>query len=180
MILGSLLASVFTGLLTTMDAKTAAWKLISYQGLLGRGTGIRFQRPEVAVQAILNDEDAQIGIAIFQFAQALGPAVAVATAQAIFSSGLASPSQGVAAGQDLANISGEASYDDALTWIFYLPATLRRDPWIPRGVAHQSQIHHLAPLSEQEIHRGFIGTVRINRAVPRHCTEIKLLLRDGC
>ncbi|UPK97853.1 hypothetical protein LCI18_008788 [Fusarium solani-melongenae] len=90
MVFNGLLTPVATGLLTTMNTKPATWKLLVYQALLGFGTGIGFQGPQVGVQAIFSDSDSQIGISIIQLAQALGPAIFVATAQTIFAGSLPS------------------------------------------------------------------------------------------
>lgn len=86
MLLTSLLTPPATGLLTTLDAGSKVWEFIFYQALLGTGVGIGFQGPQVAVQAIISEPDALIGITVIQLAQALGPVIAVAGAQTIFSS----------------------------------------------------------------------------------------------
>ncbi|UKZ53040.1 hypothetical protein TrVGV298_006827 [Trichoderma virens] len=112
------------------------WRLVVYQALLGFGTGVGFQGPQVAAQAILSDNDSQIGIAIIQFAQALGPAIFVAAAQTIFASRLASllPGQGAAPPADHALVLPEnrdgdykmdlVGYNEALIKTFYLPVAL--------------------------------------------------------
>ncbi|OBS15764.1 hypothetical protein FPOA_13485 [Fusarium poae] len=88
MLLNSIMTPPATGLLTTLDPGSKIWKFIFYQALLGFGTGIGFQGPQVAVQATFSDSDSQIGIAIIQLAQAIGPAIAVAGAQTILTSNL--------------------------------------------------------------------------------------------
>ncbi|SPO02436.1 uncharacterized protein DNG_05109 [Cephalotrichum gorgonifer] len=88
MIMTGLLLPTATGLLTTVGTGTRTWRLILFQALLGFGSGIGFQGPQVAAQAVLSDADSQIGIAVMQLAQALGPAVGAAAAQSIFASGL--------------------------------------------------------------------------------------------
>ncbi|CAG9989463.1 unnamed protein product [Clonostachys byssicola] len=90
MLLNGLLLPVATGLLTTVSKYPETWKLLVYQALLGSSVGIGFQGPQVAVQAILSDDDAQIGISIIQLAQAMGPAVFVASAQTILKTHLPS------------------------------------------------------------------------------------------
>lgn len=90
MVFNGLLSPVGTGLLTTINTKPATWKLLMYQTLLGFGTGIGVQGPQVGVQATFSDSDSQISISIIQLAQALGPAIFVATAQTIFAGNLPS------------------------------------------------------------------------------------------
>ncbi|UKZ78879.1 hypothetical protein TrVFT333_006625 [Trichoderma virens FT-333] len=136
MILNGLLTPIATGLLATLAIDTEMWRLVVYQALLGFGTGVGFQGPQVAAQAILSDNDSQIGIAIIQFAQALGPAIFVAAAQTIFASRLASllPGQGAAPPADHAlvlpeNRNGDykmdlVGYNEALIKTFYLPVAL--------------------------------------------------------
>ncbi|KAI1742719.1 MFS general substrate transporter [Xylaria scruposa] len=97
MIATGILTPLAAGFMTTLEIKTAAWMLVLYQGLLGFGVGIGFQGPQVAVQTIFSDNDSQIGLAIIQFAQSIGPAIFVAVAQNIFVSCL------------LANIQQESS-----------------------------------------------------------------------
>lgn len=84
MFLTGILVPIAAGLMTTLkvDAKLAS--LIIFQGFLGFGVGIGFQGPQVAVQTILSQADAPIGIAIVQFAQGFGPAVFVPIAQVTF------------------------------------------------------------------------------------------------
>jgi hypothetical protein len=47
MVFNGLLTPVATGFLTTIHTKPAIWKLLIYQALLGFGTGIGFQGPQV-------------------------------------------------------------------------------------------------------------------------------------
>ena len=132
-----------TGLISTLNIDAKLWSLIFYQALLGFGAGIGFQGPQVAVQAIFPDKDSQIGIAIIQFAQAIGPAISNAAAQNIFSSKLTSnlrrfaphidPATVMSGGLTAPNVKagdggGQSgivlSYDNALTQTFYLSVSL--------------------------------------------------------
>lgn len=142
MILTSLITPPAAGLLTTLNVDAELWSLILYQALLGFGAGIGFQGPQVAVQAIFSERDSQIGIAIIQFAQSIGPAVFIAAAQTIFTSRLASNIRRYAPGVSLANLTNQGltipkseadnseyrgiifSYDNALTQTFYLSVSL--------------------------------------------------------
>ncbi|CAH0053879.1 unnamed protein product [Clonostachys solani] len=141
MLLNSIITPPATGLLTTLDAGSKLWRLISYQALLGFGTGIGFQGPQVAVQATFSDFDSQIAIAIIQLAQAIGPAIAVAGAQTIFTSKLNSYLARFASNLNLADLNRYgltvpdwlnpsereivvSAYSYALNNAFYLPLAL--------------------------------------------------------
>jgi MFS family permease len=139
MILTSLITPVASGLMTTFDVNAELWALIVFQILLGCGTGIGFQGPQVAVQAILSEKDCQLGISIIQFAQGMGPAVFIAAAQTIFQSRLVSNVNEFAEGTDMAALTQQGltvpaehpeyrgivqSYNNAITEAFYLPVGL--------------------------------------------------------
>ncbi|KAI8682149.1 hypothetical protein NCS55_00469600 [Fusarium keratoplasticum] len=139
--LAGLITPPATGLLSTLNAGSKLWGLIFYQALLGFGAGIGFQGPQVAVQAVFSDSDSQIGIATIQLAQAIGPAIAVAGAQTIFTSKLGSYLARFASELDLADLANQgltipdglspweheqvvSSYSHALNDTFYLPVAL--------------------------------------------------------
>ncbi|POR35849.1 Uncharacterized protein TPAR_03950 [Tolypocladium paradoxum] len=140
MILNGVMTPPATGLLTTLNVDSKLWSLILYQLLLGFGAGIGFQGPQVAVQTIFSDVDSQVGIAIIQLAQGLGPAIFVAAANTIFTARFAAHIRQLAPGIDWADLvrqglkvregkSGEyrgviLSYNRALTETFYLPVSL--------------------------------------------------------
>ena len=90
MVLSAVLMSVGAGLLTTFrpDTGPAAW--IGYQLLCGVGLGLGMQQPNLAAQTVLPREDVAVGAALMFFAQALGGAVFVSVAQAVFTNGLVS------------------------------------------------------------------------------------------
>lgn len=89
MISTSLITPVATGLISALTKRSPLGTVLSYLGMLGLGTGIGFQGPQVAIQTIFSQSDSQIGLAIIQFAQGIGPAVFVAVAQSIFQKQLA-------------------------------------------------------------------------------------------
>ncbi|KAI0451115.1 MFS general substrate transporter [Xylaria acuta] len=140
MIATGILAPIAAGLMTTLKIETAVWMLVIYQGLLGFGAGIGFQGPQVAVQAIFSDNDSQIGLAIIQFAQSIGPAIFVAVAQNIFATSLVANirhnapdidtsdliNHGLALGkiQSKDMVAIISSYTVALTQTFYLSVGL--------------------------------------------------------
>lgn len=137
MILTSIMTPVAAGLLSTLSQYSKIWKVILFQGLLGFGTGIGFQGPQVAVQTVLSKQDAPIGIAIIQFAQGIGPAIFTAAAQSLFLARLAHsadkpdilgpgafPATNTNSDNRLVDEDMVRSYDRSLTEVFYLPTAL--------------------------------------------------------
>lgn len=141
MLVNSIMTPPATGLLTTLNAGSNIWTYMFYQTLLGFGTGIGFQGPQVAVQATFSDSDSQIGIAIIQLAQAIGPAICVAASQTIFTSKLHSYLAQFASKLDVAELTSHgltipeglspwehtvvvSAYSHALNNSFYLPVAL--------------------------------------------------------
>ncbi|KAF2002648.1 major facilitator superfamily transporter [Amniculicola lignicola CBS 123094] len=84
MILGSILMSVGTGLITTWKTTTGHQMWIGYQVILGLGVGCTMQHPNLAVQIVLDKKDVPTGTAILSFCQTLGGAVFVAVGQNTF------------------------------------------------------------------------------------------------
>lgn len=95
MILTAILSPIAAGLLTTLRTDQSLASLICYQALLGVGTGIGYQGPQVAVQTVLPVSDASTGIALIIFAQNVGPAIFVSIAQTIFTGELLSRLGGI-------------------------------------------------------------------------------------
>lgn len=111
------------GLMTTLGSNAKVWRLVVYQALLGVGSGIGFQGPQVAVQTVFENQDAQIGIAVIQFAQGTGPAVFLAAAQAIFLKELGN----TVSDEDLHDLTGGSAREaaaKAFMHTFYLPVAL--------------------------------------------------------
>jgi hypothetical protein len=74
----AVLASIGSGLLTTLTANTAAGNRIGYQILFGIGCGLGFQQPPNAAQAVLAFKDLPVGIALTIFFRNFGTALFVA------------------------------------------------------------------------------------------------------
>ncbi|KAI5458958.1 major facilitator superfamily-domain-containing protein [Mariannaea sp. PMI_226] len=66
-ILGTCLASVGAGLLTTLQVHTSEGKWIGYQVLYGFGFGLIYQVPNLAIQTVLPKKDAPTGFALCLF-----------------------------------------------------------------------------------------------------------------
>ena len=88
MVLGCVLMSIGTGLMTTFQPNTGYAMWIGYQVLLGFGGGVAFQQPLIAAQVVLNKEDLSTGMAVIILAQTLAGAVAISTAQSVFANRL--------------------------------------------------------------------------------------------
>jgi formate hydrogenlyase subunit 3/multisubunit Na+/H+ antiporter MnhD subunit len=84
MLLGTILMSISSGLITTWSPQTSLPTIIGYNLLSGLGIGFAFQQPFIAVQTVLKQEHVPAGIVILQFAQYLGNIVALAGAQNLF------------------------------------------------------------------------------------------------
>ncbi|ROW02480.1 hypothetical protein VMCG_06085 [Cytospora schulzeri] len=75
---------IFAGLITTFTLSTSIAKIVAYTLSMGMAGGIGFQAPQSAVQTVLPEKDASMGLAVIIFAQNFGPAVFIAIAQTIF------------------------------------------------------------------------------------------------
>ncbi|KAI3325553.1 putative efflux pump [Xylariaceae sp. AK1471] len=88
MIIGSILASIGAGLLTTWTPQTSSGAWIGYQVLYGAGAGLALQQPLIAVQASLDIKDVPVGTAVVVFAQTIGGTLFISVSQNIFSNSL--------------------------------------------------------------------------------------------
>ncbi|KAG7290107.1 hypothetical protein NEMBOFW57_000102 [Staphylotrichum longicolle] len=87
-IVGSCIAAIGAGLLTTLQVDTGSGKWIGYQILYGFGLGTSFQSPNLAVQAVLPQSDVPMGMAFMFFGQLIGSTVFVSVGQNVFSNQL--------------------------------------------------------------------------------------------
>ncbi|KAI0546790.1 MFS general substrate transporter [Xylaria curta] len=88
MILGTVLAAVGGGLLTTWtpNTNTATW--IGYQIIFGAGVGLSLQQPLIAVQTVLDIKDVPVGTSVIAFMQTLGGALFVSVGNNVFNNKL--------------------------------------------------------------------------------------------
>ena len=86
--IGTVLAAIGAGLITTFGVDTSAGEWIGYQILNGIGTGMAFQLPLIAVQTILPLADVSSGVSIIMFFQSFGGALFIGIAQSIFQTNL--------------------------------------------------------------------------------------------
>ncbi|PVH76182.1 efflux pump [Cadophora sp. DSE1049] len=80
------LATIGTGLLTTLSPTTSAFKWIFFQIIAGAGRGMGIQMPIIAVQTSLPPPSISLGVTTVVFSQQLGPALFLSLAQTILSS----------------------------------------------------------------------------------------------
>lgn len=83
MLAGTVLSSLGAGLLSTLTVSSGAEKWIWYQVIAGLGIGASTEQASVAVQQLLDQADAPIGLAVVLFCQNLGPATFVSVANSV-------------------------------------------------------------------------------------------------
>jgi hypothetical protein len=113
MILGTLLMSVGSGLLSTLSATSSSAVLIVFPALFGVGVGLSFQQPIIAAQTVLSPEDIPIGISVIVFGQSFGAAIVISVAETVFANrlahiieGILGPTAGVTAASLLSGATG--------------------------------------------------------------------------
>ncbi|KAE8386728.1 hypothetical protein BDV23DRAFT_175240 [Aspergillus alliaceus] len=107
MLFSSTLIPTFAGLITTFGVNTSFIRLLLYPGAFGFASGISFNAPISAVQTVLPKDDVPLGPVNCGLAQHFGPAVFVAIAQDIFTSGLLTNLARVVPGLDPATIESD-------------------------------------------------------------------------
>lgn len=89
MLAGTVLVSVGSGLMSTLQASSGPNRWIPFQAIAGLGIGASTEQPCVAVQSFLDEADAPIGVAVVLFCRNLGPSVFVSVANSVFARTLA-------------------------------------------------------------------------------------------
>ncbi|KAJ2902615.1 MFS toxin efflux pump (AflT) [Zalerion maritima] len=85
---GMVLFTVGTGMITTWSVDTPLKEWFGYQAIAGLGVGPGFQTGIMVVQTVVTDDMIPVATAAVQFFQALGGAIFIAVAQAVFQNGL--------------------------------------------------------------------------------------------
>ncbi|RWA05749.1 hypothetical protein EKO27_g9359 [Xylaria grammica] len=88
MVSGAIIASVGSGLLTTIGLDTPTVKWAAYLAVTGIGVGMASQLPYTALQVVLDPEDVAIGNAIAVFSSQLGGALGLAIGQNLLLTGI--------------------------------------------------------------------------------------------
>ncbi|WPG99937.1 Hypothetical protein R9X50_00276000 [Acrodontium crateriforme] len=88
MLLSSICAPVFAGLITTFNPTTRFLNLVLFTGAAGFSTGIGFMGSMSAARTVLSSDDASTGTAIMLFGSSFGPAVFIPIAHVILTNQL--------------------------------------------------------------------------------------------
>ncbi|KAK8001079.1 SGE1 [Apiospora marii] len=88
LILGTAIAAVGCGLLTTLRVDTGNARVIGYQILTGAGLGLSLAQTLNAAQTVLSREDIPVGITIINFGNLVGGTVFVSICQGVLSATL--------------------------------------------------------------------------------------------
>ncbi|KAH9813593.1 major facilitator superfamily domain-containing protein [Melampsora americana] len=88
LIVGSVILTVGTGLLYTLDEFSSNAKISGFQVMVGAGLGLVLQNVVVAIQANVEDEDIPQATSLSSFAQLIGGVIGIAVAQTIFGNAL--------------------------------------------------------------------------------------------
>jgi hypothetical protein len=88
MVVGSVLSTIGSGLIFTLDIGTGSGKWIGYQILAGVGAGLSFQIPVIVAQGTSQPADLSSVSSIILYFQTLTGAVWISVAQALFSNKL--------------------------------------------------------------------------------------------
>lgn len=83
-IIGNIIATVGSGLLTMLSAKTPIAQVVGFEVVIAAGFGLSIQQGFVAVQTILGEVDIAIGTAVVVACQSLGGAVFISVGNSIF------------------------------------------------------------------------------------------------
>jgi len=81
LIVGTCIAAIGAGLLTTLQIRSSAGKWIGYQILYGLGLGCCFQSPTMAAQTVLPKRKVSVGASLMLFAMNLFGAIFVSVGQ---------------------------------------------------------------------------------------------------
>ncbi|KAF3764671.1 MFS general substrate transporter [Cryphonectria parasitica EP155] len=87
-IFSTVLLSVSSGLYSLLQPGTASGMWIGFQLMAGIGTGASMQLAIIAVQAAVSERELATAMAFLVFAQALGPAIALALCNVLFDASL--------------------------------------------------------------------------------------------
>lgn len=84
MIVGSMVATVGAGMLSTLEVNSGHGQWIGYQALYGIGVGFCVQLPWTIVQNVVHPSDIPIVTAFVTFIQTLGATISLAISQNVF------------------------------------------------------------------------------------------------
>ncbi|KAI1087787.1 putative MFS transporter [Rostrohypoxylon terebratum] len=85
---GATLASIGSGLLSTLQVSTSVGRWVGYQVIYGLGVGMVVQMPFIAIQTLIPRPNIPSALAILIFTQYFGAALFVTSAQTIFNNSM--------------------------------------------------------------------------------------------
>lgn len=111
MAVGSVLASVGSGLIYTLEIQSGSDKWIGYQALVGIGLGLIFQVPVIVGQAIVKPADLSSVSAIILFFQTIGGAIFISAGQSGFTNKMTQQLPKTAPGVDVGLVLATGATD---------------------------------------------------------------------
>ncbi|KAH8201062.1 hypothetical protein TruAng_004758 [Truncatella angustata] len=88
MIMSSVILPIGAGLVTTWTKSSSLAPFIVFSGMIGLGSGLGFEVPQIAVQTVLPEDDGALGLSVTLFAQNFGGALFISIAQQVFTAKL--------------------------------------------------------------------------------------------
>ncbi|KAJ4516481.1 hypothetical protein HRR83_001815 [Exophiala dermatitidis] len=110
-VVGSALATVSAGLMSTLDIHAGAGKWVGYQIINGVGRGLSIQQPIQAVQAVVKPDMIATATSNVMWAQTFGGAICIGLAQTAFLNLLRSALKTRAPGVDASNLIAAGATD---------------------------------------------------------------------
>ncbi|KAL2844175.1 major facilitator superfamily domain-containing protein [Aspergillus pseudoustus] len=138
-IAGSMLCTIGSGLLSTINPKTSMARLVGYQIVTNIGRGMAFQVPVIAAQEEIPSKDSASALAVVNLLMSLGSSVGISSGQTIFRNSLPPLLREYAPGVDPGSIVNAGAteirdlvepsqldglvvaYSEALVRMFYFP-----------------------------------------------------------
>ncbi|KAI1097906.1 putative MFS transporter [Jackrogersella minutella] len=102
--LGTTLASIGSGLISTLQVTTSVGRWVGYQVIYGLGVGMVVQMPFIAIQTLIPRPNIPSALAILIFTQYFGAALFVTAAQSIFNNSMRQKLSETAPGVDIEKI----------------------------------------------------------------------------
>ena len=85
---GTLLLTLGSGLLIDLNASSTLKEIVPFQVVAGLGSGMLFQAPLIAIQAMVSQDDTATATATFSFVRTIGLALSVVIGGVVFQNGM--------------------------------------------------------------------------------------------
>ncbi len=125
MVVGSVISTIGSGLLYTLDIGTDSGKWIGYQILAGIGAGLSFQIPVIVAQGTALPADLSSVSSIVLYFQTLAGAVWISVAQALFSNKLLEVVAATVPGVNPASVVATGATELRIVFKDHLPGVLK-------------------------------------------------------